>query len=64
MTGSTEENLATIWEALETFRENSIPEGTDKHDDEWGNICLAMANIREELGLPPESIEMLDGEEN
>lgn len=47
--------FATIWRALESYRENSIPEGADPaYDEEWSDICTAMAWIRETLGLPDE----------
>ena len=37
--------LAVVWEALE---EHDYPE------EQWDDICTAMAWIREELGLPSE----------
>lgn len=43
--------VETIREALGNYREFSIPEGNPKHDDEWDEICTAMAWIEEELGL-------------
>lgn len=43
--------LETIWCALECHRENSIPEGVDEYDEEWDDICTAMAWITEELGM-------------
>lgn len=46
--------LETVWKALECYRENSIPEGEPAYDEEWDNICSAMAWIREELDLPDE----------
>lgn len=51
------ENLATIWEALEGYRENCISED----DETWSDICLAMAQIREDLGLPSEVEEEQEG---
>lgn len=42
--------LETIWCALECHRENSIPEGVKDYDEEWDDICTAMAWISEELG--------------
>ena len=38
-----------IWEALEEYREKIIPEGIEKNDQEWDEICLAMAQITEDL---------------
>tara|TARA_Y100000114_G_scaffold11641_1_gene9282 strand:+ start:492 stop:671 length:180 start_codon:yes stop_codon:yes gene_type:complete len=44
--------LSIVWDALHGFREDLIPEGQDKmYDDQWDEICGAMANITEELGL-------------
>jgi hypothetical protein len=50
----TEKNLETVWAALESYRENCIPEGDEAYDAEWEDITHAMALIREELGLPSE----------
>lgn len=46
--------LSTIWDALEDYREKSIPEGEVAYDQQWDDICSAMAWIREELNLPDE----------
>lgn len=46
--------LETIWQALHAYREDCIPEGEKFYDDEWSDICTAMAWIREEMGLPDE----------
>lgn len=47
--------LETIWQALACHRENSIPEAQDPaYDEEWSEICSAMAWIREKLELPDE----------
>jgi hypothetical protein len=44
--------LSVVWDALHGFREDSIPEGIESHwDQQWDEICGAMANITEELGL-------------
>ena len=52
--------LATVWEALGAYREDLIPEGEEMYDEQWDDICTAMAWIREELGLPDE-VEMENG---
>lgn len=44
--------LSVVWAALHSHRENCIPEGTPEYDEEWDEICTAMAWVREELGLP------------
>lgn len=50
-----EKELATIWEALEGFREDCISEDSNgPNDTQWENICHSMAVIREELNLPCE----------
>jgi hypothetical protein len=41
--------LETIWQALEGYRENCIPEGNSDYDDQWSDICTAMAWISEDL---------------
>jgi hypothetical protein len=43
--------LDVIWEGLWGFREDCIPEGDPLHDEQWDNICTAMAWIAEELGV-------------
>jgi hypothetical protein len=44
--------LETIWKALEGYRENCIPEGLEPHyDEEWSDICTAMAWITEDLEI-------------
>jgi len=41
--------LETIWNALENYREDCIPEGNEKNDDEWSDICTAMAWLTEHV---------------
>lgn len=53
--------LNIVWDALHDYRENSIPEGYDDYDEQWEELCSAMAWIREELGLPSE-VELQNGE--
>jgi hypothetical protein len=49
----------TIWEALHGYRENCIPEGGDPaYDEQWNDICSAMAYMQEDMGIP----ETVDGE--
>ena len=45
----TAESLETIWSALHQFRESLIPEGDEAYDDNWGDICTAMAWVSEAL---------------
>jgi hypothetical protein len=46
--------LDVIWNALHSHRETCIPEGEPAYDDEWSDICTAMAWIAESLGLSEE----------
>ena len=41
----------TIWNALHAYREDCIPEGTPEYDNEWSDICTAMAWISEALSI-------------
>ena len=43
--------LKTVWIALESYREQCIPEGMEGNDAVWDDICTAMAVITEDLGL-------------
>jgi len=43
------EQLNIIWAALEAYREDLIPEGDEQFDEEWSDICTAMAVIEEDL---------------
>jgi len=45
----TQEILETIWQALEGYRENCIPEGDSQYDEQWSDICTAMAWITEDI---------------
>lgn len=53
--------LAVLWEALEDYREEVIPEGVDDNDETWDRLTTAMAWIREEMGLPSEVEDHLNG---
>lgn len=41
--------LETIWHALFAYREDCIPESNPDYDNEWDDICTAMAWITEDL---------------
>ncbi len=55
----TKNNLSIIWDALHDYRENCIPQYNDNdftkdevsYDEQWDEICGAMAKITEQLGL-------------
>lgn len=43
------DQLNIIWDALCAYRADLIPEGEPAYDEEWNDICTAMAWIEEEL---------------
>jgi len=43
------QQLDIIWDALEAYRSDLIPEGDEQFDEIWGDICTAMAVIEEDL---------------
>lgn len=47
----TQEHLDVVWNALEAYRADLIPEGDKQYDEIWSDICTAMACITEDLGL-------------
>lgn len=47
-----EEHLRVIWDALEAYRADLIPEGDKQYDEIWSEICTAMAFITEDLDCP------------
>jgi hypothetical protein len=47
--GNTESWFETIWDALHGYREDSIPEDHEAYDEQWSDICTAMAWLREEF---------------
>ena len=49
--GDTGAALDVIWEALQDYRENSIPEGDEMYDKCWDEICTAMAWISSALDI-------------
>jgi hypothetical protein len=46
-----QEQINIIWEALHSYREDCIPESDPSYNEEWEDICLAMAVIQEDLNL-------------
>jgi hypothetical protein len=49
--------LETVWDALSSYREDCIPEGDDSYDEQWNDICHAMACLTEDL-------EFLEGQKD
>jgi hypothetical protein len=43
------QQIDIIWDALESYRADLIPEGDEQFDEIWGDICTAMAVIEEDL---------------
>ncbi len=41
--------LSTVWDGLQAYREDLIPEGDESYDETWSDICTAMAWITEAL---------------
>jgi hypothetical protein len=48
--------LDFIWQALEAYRDEVIPEGKPSHDEEWDDICTAMWWITEDLGFENDAV--------
>lgn len=46
--------MKTIWDALEQYRENCIPDHV--YDDEWDEICFAVQWVAEEVGIDPDDL--------
>jgi len=44
-----QDHLNVIWEALEAYRADLIPEGDEHYDSIWSEVCSAMAFITEDL---------------
>jgi len=47
----------TVWDALQGFREDCIPEGDPMYDEQWGDICRAMGVIIDACGVKNEEID-------
>ena len=43
------QQLEIIWDALEAYRSDLIPEGDEQFDEIWDEVCTAMAVIEENL---------------
>ena len=42
-------SIKVVWDALHTYREDCIPESDLMYDQQWDEICTAMAHIEEAL---------------
>lgn len=42
-------SIKVIWDALHAYREDCIPEGDLMYDQQWDEICTAMAHIEDEI---------------
>jgi len=47
-----DQKIELLWNALQFYREQGIPEGTAEYDEEWNDICTAMWQLMEEAGMP------------
>lgn len=45
----TKQQIDIIWDALEAYRSDLIPEGDPQFDAIWDDICTSMAVIEENL---------------
>ena len=45
------ESLNFIWDRLQGYREDCIPSNNPEYDDEWDDICTAMAWIEDECNV-------------
>ena len=43
------QQISIIWDALEAYRSDLIPEGDEQFDEIWDEVCTAMAVIEENL---------------
>lgn len=43
------EQISIVWNALEAYRSDLIPEGDEQYDAIWNDVCTAMAVIEEAL---------------
>jgi hypothetical protein len=50
------EALKIVWDALHMARENCISEGIPENDEQWDDICHAMAIIHESLEIDQSEI--------
>ena len=42
-----EEHFETVWRMLDAAREDLIPEGDEGYDQQWDDVCHAMAVLKE-----------------
>jgi len=56
-------HLETLWDALEAYRADLIPEGDSQYDEIWSDICTAMAWIQEDLGVEEEVDDLVVSDE-
>jgi hypothetical protein len=46
------EKIELIWNALQFYREEGIPDGSAEYDKEWNDICTTMWELMENAGVP------------
>ena len=47
--GDTVQAMRVVWQGLHALRDTQLPEGITKNDEQWDDICTAMAWIDETL---------------
>tara|TARA_R110002126_G_scaffold155060_6_gene302115 strand:+ start:2083 stop:2265 length:183 start_codon:yes stop_codon:yes gene_type:complete len=55
-----EDNLKTVWDALGQWADDDLTVSYEQ----WADVCTAMANIREAMGLPSEAEMDHEGEKS
>jgi hypothetical protein len=53
----TDQSMAVVWQMLHAAREDLIPEGDESYDEQWDEICTAMAWIDDALRAGPDAPE-------
>jgi len=48
-----EDIIKVIWDALQDYREKCIPDSNKENDQQWDEICYAMACISDEMTIEP-----------
>ena len=49
-------SLSSVWDVLHMAREDCISEGIKSNDEQWDEVCEAMAKIHEALNIKHEEV--------
>ncbi|WP_339673857.1 hypothetical protein [Dasania marina] len=52
-----DEAMEVVWDALNGFRENCIPEGVNAHDSQWEDIGAAMTWVQAGINDTPDEVD-------